>query len=252
MLYADGRTYMQEGDVLVGTAAANPGQTTRYALPTWEADPTAGEPLYLKAMVPADGTGTVAGLVRTGQAHLVVLSFTGLAAGASDLDTGRKAPLRGYSVLGGVCLGADGRIYAVGWRYADPRFTLRILAIDPSTLAVVGTYDTGLTPATTDNVESLPVQGSGALVLVAQGNAGSSQVTRLWIVGANGTTSGPALPANAGLYMSPAAPGSVYLFGGSAGSHVAKLTLVTGALQDLANLDAPPGTYVLAVADPNG
>jgi hypothetical protein len=258
---AQQRTALQFGSTLVaqsGTAVAQatfsanrpqmitPGHT--YRLPVINPDPVAGVlPLGYKGIVANPSPGQVLAMIRTADGHLIALASTGRGAAITDLSSGQSRPLAGYGQLGTAALAPDGQIYALAWRALNLGFTVKVLRINPATLAVTRTYDTGVTPGEIKNTVVLPAGSSNAIVGLFYGDE-HGLTARLWTLAGTSMRSMGALPSNIALDASVIG-GDLYLFGGPAKNQVSRLTISTGALtRNVPSLRAPASSWILAVS----
>lgn len=258
---AQQRTTLQFGSSLVaqsGTSVAQatfsasrpqmvtPGHT--YRLPVINPDPVAGVlPRGFKGIVSNPSPGQVLAVIRTTAGHLIALASTGRGAAITDLSTGHSRPLVGYGQLGAAALAPDGQIYALAWRGFNLGFTVKVLRISPSTLAVTRTYDTGVTPGEIKNTVVLPAGGSNAIIGLFYGDE-HGVTARLWTLAGTSMRSMGTLPRNIALDASVIG-GDVYLFGGPAKNQVSRLTISAGALtRNMPSLRAPATSWIVAVS----
>jgi hypothetical protein len=258
---AQQRTTLQFGSTLVaqsGTSVAQatfsasrpemitPGHT--YRLPVINPDPVAGAlPPGFKGIATNPSPGQVLAMIRTTSGHVIALASTGRGAAITDLSTGHSRPLAGYGQLGAAALAPDGQIYALAWRAFNLSFTIKVLRISPSTLAVTRTYDTGVTPGEIKNTVVLPAGSSNAIIGLFYGDE-HGVTARLWTLAGTFMRSMGTLPSNIALDAS-VIDGDVYLFGGPAKNQVSRLTISAGALtRNVPSLRAPATSWVVAVS----
>ena len=225
-----------------------------YRLPKLPPDPTA-----LLALPSRPGTGTggasagvgrarVDALVAAGGRVLAVTS-TRAAAGLTDLSSGRTVTFDGYVDVRAATTGGDGMVYVLA-ASNDPAFSQRVLRIDPRSLRIVFTFDTGVAghgrPAS-----ALPSR-FGA-VFYSPGTPGSIDAlsgTDLWLVDGGGLNENSTVTSDDGALMGPGPGDSVLLFGSPAGAAVTSVGLSDGAVRRAdAHLTAPSGTVVVLAAE---
>jgi hypothetical protein len=182
--------------------------------------------------------------------RLYALDFSDRSASILDLTSGTGRAITGYDVLRGAAVGADGDIYVTANRLYDATAHLVVLRIDPTTLGVVGTLDTGVSPDGVDNVVLQTTTSGTVLVYVARQRTSTSATPMddyAWSASATGLRSLGPLPVDLGLDMRTYGH-NVYFFGGPAHNLVSRLNIGTLTLtRDISALAAPRGTYVFAL-----
>lgn len=125
---------------------------------------------------------------------------------------------------------------------------MSVLQIDPGDLSILGSLSTGLSPAPTDNIETVASSSENVLVYVVQGDSSGPIDSYLWSAAqGGGLTKLVALPANVGLDMSLFG-NDVYLYGGPAENQVSELDLTDMSFrQNVGGMSAPTGSYLLAM-----
>ena len=222
--------------------------THTYQLPVITPDPVAGVlPKGYKGIGLHIGPGLVAAMIQTDGGHLIALASTGRGAAITDLSSGLSRRLAGYGELGAASLAPDGQIYAVAWRGFDQGFTIKILRINPTTLVVTKTFDTGVVPGQLDNSVVLSAGSGNAIIGLFYGDE-HDVTAKLWTIADSSLRTMATLPRNIALDASVIG-GDVYLFGGPATNQVSLLVIATGALtRDVPSLRTPPGSWALSVA----
>ena len=255
-LIASGRTYSQSGAMIDVAASPAPGSTTsepvllaQTQLPGLPSDAVAGiVPGYVKGIARPNESGHVSSYVLL-DGRVLGFVANGRAAAVVDLDTGKASLLTGFSALGHAAVGGDGYLYAVGWRFYDDAFSIKVLRINPSDMAVESSYDTELLPGTLCASAVLP-RANGAVVMLAEGERGDSVQQYVFIADENGLSGLARLPEGTGLYMGSGTEDTILLYGGPARNAVSRLDLTTGTLtEDLASLRAPEGSTVVVAGE---
>jgi hypothetical protein len=179
---------------------------------------------------------------------LLALQYTGFAASVDNLTTGKVQSLTGFGALHGGTIGPDGDLYTTAWRPNDPSTAMNVLQIDPTTLKVLNTWSTGLSPRSTLNIEVRASATDNVLIYVVQGGQSVPIVSHLWSASDGGLIQFSALPANVGLYLSVIG-GDAYLYGGPARNSVSQLDISSATLtESVSGLSTPDGTFILAIA----
>ena len=241
MLLTSQSLYLQEGDAVIDSLGS-----ARYSLPSLPPDSTAGSAAGTK--IGLSRHPSVASLVVDPNGDVIALVDTGLAAALDDLTRGKLIDLIGYGHLQSAVVGSDGNIYVVGWRPFDPTFTVKVLEIDSTNLAVIAVMDTGVVPSSDiDNVRLVPFSTHGVALAIVRGDADGPIAMVLWTVQNGALRPGPDLPPNIGLDMALSSADQAYLYGGPAGPNVSILDMSTGVLTTDA-IQAPAGTYVMGVS----
>jgi hypothetical protein len=264
---AQDHTALQSGSALLSQSGASVAQATlsaisatgtsqpqvvtpthTYQLPVISPDPVAGVlPRGYKGLATDISPGQVSAMIQVPGGDIVALASTGRGAAITDLSSGKSRPLAGYGQLGAAALAPDGQIYALAWRDFDPSFTIKVLRISPSTLAVTRTYDTGVVPGEYRNSVVLPAGSSNAILGLFYGDE-HGITAKLWTVAGTSMRSMATLPLNIALDASVIG-NDLYLFGGPAKNHVSRLTISTGTLtRDVPSLRTPANSWVLAVS----
>ncbi|MHB8505081.1 MAG: hypothetical protein ACYDEN_05085 [Acidimicrobiales bacterium] len=238
--------FQQTGNAITEVSSTTGATSASYSLHSLTPDPVAGSlPPYDKGLITNSTVGQVSALVASSGDWLAV-QYTGRAAAIDNLTTGQEASLSGYSALGGGVLGSDGDLYVVAWNAADQTSPMEVVQFDPSTMSVVHTMSTGLSPGPTDNVQTVADGTSGILVYITQGGPSTPMESHLWTAAHGQLTQVRSLPAGVGLYMS-IFRSTAYLYGGPARSDVSEVDLTTDSLSSDVAMATPAGSYVLAV-----
>jgi hypothetical protein len=249
VLMASGNdVFVQASGQIVELDSSSGSVIATYNLPSLTPDSVAGSvPPYDKALQPSSAVGTVQALIES-QGDLFALQYTGTAAAIDNLTTGAVQQLSGFGALGGGTLAPDGDIYVLAWRPNDTTVPMSVLQIDPGDLSILGSLSTGLSPAPTDNIETVASPSENVLVYVVQGDSSGPIDSYLWSAAqGGGLTKLVALPANVGLDMSLFG-NDVYLYGGPAENQVSELDLTDMSFrQNVGGMSAPTGSYLLAM-----
>lgn len=242
----EGVRYFQLGDSVV---AVQGGATiATYPLPILQPDSSAGDfPPGYKGVYTGVSTGTVSALIPTDTGDVLAFTFTGRAAAVTDLKTKETTQISGYSRLGAGALDASGRIELVAWKAQDEKQNMRLLVLDPSSLAVTSTIDLGSTPAKHLRDMLLPGLGHDAVLAVAAGDDAGVALT-IWTVDGSKVRSMGGPPADTGLSIAPADASSVYVYDGPGKNKVGVFDLASQQFTpDVPSLRAPTGSYAVGL-----
>jgi hypothetical protein len=246
-LEMNGVRYFQVGDVVV--AVKDGATTATYPLPVLDPDSSAGDfPAGYKGLYSGVSTGTVSALLANDSGDVLAFTFTGRAAAVTDLMTQKVTPIAGYSRLGAGVRDAAGRIELLAWKAQDESQSMRILVLDPTSLAVQTTLDLGASPANHLRDTILPGVGHDAVLAVATGDETIGVSLSIWTIDGAQLSSQAAPPLNSGLSIAPADGSSVYVYDGPGANRVGQLDLASNTFKpDVANLRAPSGSYVVGI-----
>ncbi len=171
-------------------------------------------------------------------------------AGIANIATHAARTIPGAGYLQGAVLGPDGDIYTVVWNPNQPERPIHVLRIDPRSLQVVSTFDTGVVPRQNLAADVVLDPNAGVLVYVVQTRspqADTPQHSYLWRASRAGLQLLTPLPVNVGLFINDIS-GNVLLYGGGARNEVSEYNTARHAFtHDVPGLTTPAGTYVQAV-----
>ena len=125
---------------------------------------------------------------------------------------------------------------------------MKLLVLDPNSLAVRSVVDLGASPADRLRDTLLPGLGHDAVLAVAAGDETAGVTLSIWTVDAGQLSSEASPPLNSGLSIAPASASSVYVYDGPGMNEVGQFDLVSHAFTpDLASLRSPTGSYVVGI-----
>jgi len=226
------------------------GSSVTYHLPSAaDGEPTIdGKPIKaprggsaVRAFAPGSN-GQVFAFVSNGVNSLVV-----------ELNTNRQGSLPGFGVILDSATSADGQLEALAY---DPRSTTNhivLLGLDPTSLTVVQTVDTGINPRSPDahlHTHLIVATRSGLFVyIVLQSLPPTVQDTSRLFEIPTGATFAKTIPVtgSTGLTISEGSDGHLYLYDGPARNQVFVIDPSSGLTTPNAILATPPGSFVRAV-----
>lgn len=217
---------------------------TQGSVPQLSPDPSAGAlPSGYKGLPPV---AQISGYVQADSGHVLATLESGLAAALYDTATGQVQPIKGYGAIEGPAVAADGSIYAFGWRTYDQTFTIKVLRIDPSSLAVTATFDTGINPKNSISRQILSTATHGMIGLITEDRDGNQIDHLRQFTDSGSVTELPSALINAGIFASVGTDDLIYLFGGKAKSKISTYNLDTSAVsQALGSFGVPSEAYVV-------
>jgi hypothetical protein len=249
---ASGNVYEGEDGKVI--ARRTDGSLQSYQLPTLPPGTNTVDGKPIKT-VGNSGTSHVAALVA-GSRQIFALIDNSTSAMVVELTSMRAAALSTFGFIQGAALGADGRLYVVGYDPTRSANNYALIAVDVVSLTISATIDTGINPYS-GNVYDLTVAATqSALYLYVAQAAHYSQTppspfiarSRLFEL-VNGTNAlrSVSLPDNLGLSLTVGSDGRLYIYAGPGMNVVTSYDPATELAAPVSQLNTPPGSYVRAL-----
>lgn len=247
-LSAGGAAYVQEGAMVVAVRSGQKSNVRK--LPDLAPDSVAGTfPTGYKGLYRGNGPGVVDAFGLESSGDVLAFESTGRAAAVTDVTTGRTAPLSGFSQLGPAVRGNDGDFFVLAWRLYDPTFTVKLLAVDPSTLAVTRTFDLLTTPSVLRGESLIPSSYRDIVVALASGNDAAKLDLSVWSLPDGKLQKAVGIPVGVGLSATSGDADDIYVFGGPGVNHVGRFDFADGAFTpDVPEYRTVSGSYVVGIA----
>lgn len=169
-----------------------------------------------------------------------------------NLGSGEERQIASYDATLDATFSTDGHVMILAASPNDPTSTVHLLWVDPNSLAIAGTADTGLDPSSADltGYEVLSTANHGVFVFLAS-YTGSSTIDQLWQADSSTMTLAPAtqLPDDVGISAAVDSTDRLYFFNGPAVNVVSSWNPSNDAFTpDHPPLDGPAGSYVTGLA----
>lgn len=203
---------------------------------------------------PVDGPSSIATAIAGIGNHVLAFSSSGDAYQVTDLAGGVTKVLGSGASVGAACPAPDGRIYAVELGN-EPGQTIKVAGFDAS-LAAVSLADTGWSPSPVgdrprlNRLQLLP--SDTGVVLFLEELAMYPQTiapAHVWLVNGDQVRELGPLRDGVGINAGWGRDNSILLFGGSAKNSVSRLSLETGNLAPVEEMESPEGSWVLVAAE---
>ncbi|MDX6482063.1 MAG: hypothetical protein QOG85_2573 [Gaiellaceae bacterium] len=212
---------------------------------------TAPTPIGSKAFT-APGPGFVAAYVTAadGEEYAVLDTLAGIV--VMNLVSGQERTIPAYTSTLDATFSQDGHLVILAASPNDPTGSVQLLWVDPSSLSVQGSADTGVSPShvSLDGYQVLNTASHGLFVFLASYD-GSTTTDRLWHADPSDMSLSPAtqLPDNVGISAAVGSDDTLYFFNGPARNVVLSWNPSDDTFTpDEPSLDGPAGSYLTGLA----